>query len=260
MLTKYPRAVLVIGGDRNDISISTLLDSISKLRQIVTRNTCNGKIFDVLLINIPEQYPPPTIVPPIPADDPSRGCPSDHSTVVSTPLSNTGICKNIHEYTTKVSRPLPNSGIIEFGQWITRENWDCLDNDDSPDQQVEALQNLMTEKMDYIFPTKTVRITQKDLPFLNAELKKLDRLVKKEYNKKGKTDKYENMKACYDEKMKKAALDHLDKNVRTLKESDPGKAYATLKKMGAQPGDMLDDGSFTLISHLEVVLHVRILM
>ena len=32
--------------------------------------------------------------------------------------------------------------------------------------------------------------------------------------------------------MKKAAKDHLDKNVRTLKESDPGKAYATLKKMG----------------------------
>ena len=105
--------------------------------------------------------------------------------------------------------------------------------------------------MDDIFPTKTVGITQKDLPFLNAELKKLDWLVKKEYNKKGKTDKYENMKACYDEKMKKAALDHLDKNVRTLKESDPGKAYATLKTMGAQPGDMLDDGSFTLISHLE---------
>ena len=36
-----------------------------------------------------------------------------------------------------------------------------------------------------------------------------------------------------------------------LKQSDPGKAYATLKRMGAQPGDMLDDGSFTLLNHLE---------
>ena len=51
--------------------------------------------------------------------------------------------------------------------------------------------------------------------------------------------------------MKKAANDHLEKNVRSLKESDPGKAYSTLKKMGAQPGDMLDDGSFTLIDHLK---------
>ena len=41
------------------------------------------------------------------------------------------------------------------------------------------------------------------------------------------------------------------KNVRELKESDPGKAYATLKRMRAQPGDDLDDGSFSLLEHLE---------
>ena len=39
--------------------------------------------------------------------------------------------------------------------------------------------------------------------------------------------------------------------MRTLKESDPGRAYSTLKKMGAQPGDMLDDGAFSLLNHLE---------
>ena len=32
-------------------------------------------------------------------------------------------------------------------------------------------------------------------------------------------------------------------------EDDPGKAYKTLKKMGAQSG--LEDGSFTLLTHLE---------
>ena len=39
---------------------------------------------------------------------------------------------------------------------------------------------------------------------------------------------------------------------------DPGKAYATLIRMGAhcalctaQPGDELDDGAFSLIEHLE---------
>ena len=39
-----------------------------------------------------------------------------------------------------------------------------------------------------------------------------------------------------------------------MKESDPGKAYATLKRMGAQPGDDLDDGSFSLLEHLEANL------
>ena len=249
LMTKYPNAVLVIGGDRNEMSISPLLDSIPRLRQIVTKNSCNGKVLDVLLLNIPEYYPPPCIVPPVPADDPTRGSPSDHSTVVATPLTNTGT--NINEYTTKTCRPLPNSGIIEFGQWITRLNWDYLNSYESPDEQVEVMQNMMTESLDLIFPTKSVKLTQKDLPFLNANLKSLDRIVKREYNKHGQSDKYTELKANYDLKMKKAAKDHLDKNVRTLKESDPGKAYATLKKMGAKPGDMLDDGSFTLLNHLE---------
>ena len=109
----------------------------------------------------------------------------------------------------------------------------------------------MTEKLNLIFPTKTVRITQKDKCYINADIKKLDRLVKREYRKHGKSQKYLKLLEKYDLKMKKAAADHLEKNVRSLKESDPGKAYSTLKKMGAQPGDMLDDGSFSLISHLE---------
>ena len=58
-------------------------------------------------------------------------------------------------------------------------------------------------------------------------------------------------KAKFELKLEKAAADHLEKNVRSLKESDPGKAYSILKKMGAQPGDFLDDGLFSLTNHLE---------
>ena len=39
-----------------------------------------------------------------------------------------------------------------------------------------------------------------------------------------------------------------------MKEADPGRAYATLKKMGAQTGDELDNGSFSLLEHLEANL------
>ena len=43
----------------------------------------------------------------------------------------------------------------------------------------------------------------------------------------------------------------MEKNVRALKEDDPGRAYQSLKKLGAQPGDCSNEGSFTLISHLD---------
>ena len=61
--------------------------------------------------------------------------------------------------------------------------------------------------------------------------------------------KYLRLKKSYDEKFQKAAEAYLEKNVRSLKEDDPGKAYRSLKKMAAQPGDCSDEGSFTLILH-----------
>ena len=59
------------------------------------------------------------------------------------------------------------------------------------------------------------------------------------------------MKNCFDEKLSKAATAYLDKNVRSLKEDDPGKAYQTLRKMSSQPGDCTEDNTFQLLSHLE---------
>ena len=89
---------------------------------------------------------------------------------------------------------------------------------------------------------------------MDSELKQLDRSKKREWCNKGNSDKYLKLKENFDLKFSKAAEQYLEKNVRELKESDPGKAYATLKRMGAQPGDDLDDGSFSLLEHLEANL------
>ena len=59
------------------------------------------------------------------------------------------------------------------------------------------------------------------------------------------------MKSKYEAKFKAAAIEHLEKNLKSLKQDDPGKAYASLKKMGAQPGDCSNDGSFVLSAHVE---------
>ena len=44
------------------------------------------------------------------------------------------------------------------------------------------------------------------------------------------------------------------KNVTELKLSDPSKAYSVLKRMGAQPGDCDEQGSFNLINHTDANL------
>ena len=196
-------------------------------------------------------YAVPEIVPAVPPDNPQVGVPSDHSTVVATPLTQDNVGR-FRDFITRKYRPLPQSGITEFGRWICSEDWLGVTEQVNPTQQVEAFQNIVNTKLDTIFPQKTVKINPTlDKPFYTAELKKLDRQVKREYRRHFRSDKYWRLKDCYDRKYKKAAEEYLEKNVRSLKEDDPGRAYQSLKKLGAQPGDCSDEGSFTLLSHLE---------
>ena len=52
LLTKYPNAGLVIGGDKNEWKIGPLIASIPKLKQIVSLPTCNLKALDVILTTL----------------------------------------------------------------------------------------------------------------------------------------------------------------------------------------------------------------
>ena len=54
-----------------------------------------------------------------------------------------------------------------------------------------------------------------------------------------------------------AKIPNLEKNVRSLKEDDPGKAYQVMKKLRSQPGDCSDEGAFTLISHIDENLTIE---
>ena len=49
LLSKYPDAGIVIVGDRNEMSISSLIDALPKVKQIVAKPTCNGKVLDALI-------------------------------------------------------------------------------------------------------------------------------------------------------------------------------------------------------------------
>ena len=250
LLSKYPNAGVVLGGDKNNLNISTLLTGIPRIKQIVTQNTHKNKILDVILTNLHALYGVPVIVPPVPPDDPTCGVPSDHSTPVATPLA-LDSTRRSHEYTTRWYRPLPDSGIREFGQWICNADWERLPGLD-PTSQVFKFEAIMNNKIDGIFPQKSVKISKHyDKPFITAELKKLDRQVKREYQKHQKSNKYKILKKCYDEKFQIAAKSYLEKNVRSLMEDDPGKAYKSLKKMASRPGDCTDESSFSLLSHMD---------
>ena len=191
LLAKYPNAGLCIGGDRNDLNISSLLQGIPKLHQIVTQPThTSGKVLDIMLTNMSSLYCVPVITPPVQPDNPLVGVPSDHSTPVAVPLASDTL-QQAREYTVRVTRPLPQSGILEFGEWMCKEDWLDISRMRDPSEQVLLFESKMQQKLDVIFPTKTLKINPYvDLPFITADLKKLDRLIKREYRKHSQSIKY----------------------------------------------------------------------
>ena len=56
LLTKYPNAGVVIGADKNELNISSLIDGLPRVRQIVTQNTHQDKILDIILTNLHQLY------------------------------------------------------------------------------------------------------------------------------------------------------------------------------------------------------------
>ena len=246
--TLHPDSPIIIGADKNSMDIRPILNCGLRLKQIVDLPTRQGKILDILIMNIPQFYNSPVIIPPVPCDDPTAGVPSDHSVPVCYPHTDRHN-PPLRRYRTVTYRPLPDSSVRQFGQWIMSVDFSGIGDELPAAGHAKALENLLMDNLDKFCPEKKVKVGPQDKPFINSELKQLSRRRQREYTRRGKTAKYDQLAALFDEKYKAAAKLHLRTKVDALKETKPGKAYKILKDMGVQPGDCTDSHTFTLPSH-----------
>ena len=116
LLNTFPKAGILISGDRNDLGIDRLLSIDPSLRQLVNKGTRGPKILDVVLTNLNVFFHEPTIVPPIPVDEPSKGgVPSDHFGVVMETLNDTEIPAQRLNICRTIS-PINQTSINNIGQ------------------------------------------------------------------------------------------------------------------------------------------------
>ena len=204
LTTKYPGCRILVGGDKNKMNISPLLNDNLNLRQIVTRPTRKQEVLDVLLTNLFLFYNTPIIIPPVQPDLPGQGVPSDHSVPLCIPNRDPTNPPERH-YRTVVCRPLPESKVRDFGQWMIRETWGNIKNEEEPNIQVNVFQSIIAEKLDMYPPQKCVKLGIEDKPFMTSELKSLKR--KREYRANGKSGKYSKLKQEFETKFKKDSGD-----------------------------------------------------
>ena len=246
--TQYPDSPMMLGADKNNMNIRPLLNCGLKLRQVVDLPTRKGVILDIILIDIPQYYNAPIIVPPVPCDNPADGVPSDHSVPVCVPHTDRSR-PAVRRFKTVTYRPLPDSAIRQFGNWITSEPFSQIKGDLSASDHAKALESILLMNLEKFCPQKTMRIGPQDKPWMNFELKAINRRKMREWNKNGKSSKYVELETKFTEKFEAAAKKYMEKKIEALKESQPGKAYSVFKSMGAQPGDCTDNHTFTLPNH-----------
>ena len=111
------------------------------------------------------------------------------------------------------------------------------------------MNDLLFHNLDKFCPEKTLKLSQFDKPFINAELKKLHRRKSREYCKHGKSEKYLKLKKSFKLLNKEEAAKYLEKTINDVKMSNPGKLFSTLRRLGTRPGDTDDGNFFTLPSH-----------
>ena len=246
--SRYPDCGVIIGADKNSMDIRPILSCGLRLRQVVDLSTRQGEVLDIIIMNLSSYYKSPIIAPPLQPDDPKKAKPSDHSVPVCAPHTDR-YKPAARNYRIIKYRPMPESSVHRFGEWIVNENWDSINSEMSANQQSVTFEQLVSEKLNSFCPVKEMKLGSQDKPFITAELKRIARLKNREYNKRGKTKKYKKLESLFQSKYKMESEKYLNKNMDALRDTNPGQAYAILKRMGAMPGDCIDANTFSLPSH-----------
>ena len=132
--SRYPDCGIIMGADKNSMNIVSLFNCRLRLKQLVDKPTINGRTLYILITNLSQYYGTPVIALPIIPDDPAKAKPSDHSIPICRP--HTDRHSRPHRlWRHHTFRPLPASRLLDFGQWITAQQWEQVSSDLSATQQ-----------------------------------------------------------------------------------------------------------------------------
>ena len=158
--SKHPSAGFIIMGDFNQMNTDVICTSTS-LKQIVKKPTRNTAILDKILTNMKDFYSEADIMLPLGL--------SDHNSVEWGPL-NIFPHKRI-VFSRRVIRPMRDSDIRSFGRWISVQTWPEVQDAVTTSDKCEAFYTSFQSAIDTHFPTKEVKIHQKDKPWVTPSIK-----------------------------------------------------------------------------------------
>ena len=169
-------------------------------------------------------------------DKPGFRKPSDHKCILLYPIDDQTQIRTA-QYVLKRVRPMPESSLQSFEAavaWIDPTPLGEIQDVDLLDSEILRL---LLDIRETHLPQKVVKLRSTDKLFLTNELKIIDRKRKREYARRGKSDKFKELKNRFDTLYAKVSKYFLKMNVDSLAKVKLGKAHKILKKLGAKPGE-----------------------
>ena len=103
-----------------------------------------------------------------------------------------------------------------MGQWVQSQDWHQIYKTDNVNMKAELFEKLIMEKVNFLFPEKTMKINENDKPWFNSQLTNLDRQCKREYNKHKKSEKWKKLHMSFLEKSQKQKVAYYENMVEDL--------------------------------------------
>ncbi|KAI8497686.1 hypothetical protein Bbelb_243380 [Branchiostoma belcheri] len=218
---QYPGAGIVILGDFNRLDVSTICSEHS-LKPVVKVPTRGNVILDQVFASdaITQWYQPPTVDPPIGA--------SDHNCVIWSGSSSSGGQNRVVK---KVVRPLRQSDVQLFGSWITEHDWEEVYSEVRATDKCSAFYSTLSSAIEKHFPSKIVRLHERDKPWMTPALKAMILLRQKAFREHNLPEvKRLRNKISHNIKLLKTTF--YRQKIQGLKKADPRKWYRAIKDMG----------------------------
>ena len=143
-------------------------------------------------------------------------------------------------------RPVPETRIHMFKLDLKETDLSSIIDETDPEKTDSMLLGKLNDLVDLNFSWENCEAESNGQRFFSTELKQIDRQLKREFSKRGKTDKYFRLRTLYKEQYEKASKAYLRNNVDRLLNSKPGMAHSVLKYLGARPSEDSDMNFFQL--------------
>ncbi|KAI8498128.1 hypothetical protein Bbelb_240720 [Branchiostoma belcheri] len=214
---KYPDIGFHIGGDFNRMDTLNLCNNIN-MKQIVRVPTRQDAILDLIITNVSRFYKPCITIAPLGM--------SDHRSVLLHPKQHVKSNKT----TKKLVRPMPDSRIRAFGAWISAHNWEEITQEEGSQAKTTALYNTLHQKINMFFPTRYVKLHDKDKPWMTPEIKSLISRRQSTFMQ-GKTSEWKALRNKIQTSIKRTKQSFYNDSVKNLQKQDPANWHKCIKTM-----------------------------